>query len=154
MPASTGKVGLGVTIEIGDGASPENFTPIAQVASINGPRQVLEFVDKTHLASEGGYREKQPHLKNVEQISLTLHFDPSNTNQTALRADFEARTLRNFRIQLGRAGGLTTADTDWDRRLVFSGYIASLSANFEIDNIIQNEVAIEVTGAVTLEDNA
>lgn len=153
MPASTGKVGLGVTIEIGDGSSPEVFTAIAQVASINGPRQVLEFVDKTHLQSTGGYREKLPHLKNVEQISLTLHFDPSLTGQTALRTDFENRTLRNFRIQLGKAGGLTVADPNWDRRLIFSGYIASVSANFEVDNVIQNEVAIEVTGAVTLEDN-
>lgn len=154
MPASTGKVGLGVTLEVGDGASPENFTALAQVASIDGPRQVIEFVDATHLQSEGGYREKLPHLKNVERLTLTLHFDPSRADQTAILTDFEARTQRNFRLQLGMAGGLTVADADWDRRIAFSGYFASTGISIQIDNIIERQVEIEVTGPATLEDNA
>lgn len=154
MAASTGKVGLGVTFEVGNSADPVVYAALANVVSIEGPRRMREFVDSTHLGSPDNYREKRPHVKNSEVITLVLHFDPSSAAQQAIDTDFESGRLCAFRVQYGKAGGLASVDTAWNRRATFSGYYRSVSEGIRVDDMIQRTVEIEPTGKITYEANS
>jgi hypothetical protein len=48
-----GVIGLGTLLKIGNGASPEVFTAIAEVLGITGPGLTREFAGFTHRQSSG-----------------------------------------------------------------------------------------------------
>ena len=66
---SEGVIGLGTLLKIGDGASPEVFTAIAEVKDINGPAPTREFAEFTHEQSSGGNREYKPTFKNSGDVT-------------------------------------------------------------------------------------
>ena len=67
-----GVVGLGTLLKIGDGASPETFTAIAEVKDITGPNMSMEFAEFTHQQSTDGYREyKYQDVRNWASQSET-----------------------------------------------------------------------------------
>lgn len=104
MPESTGKTGRGCKFEIGDGASPEVFTAIANVRSIAFSGRDAEEIDFTHLDSDGGFREQRQGFKDPGSIALEMHFDPTNTTHTDLLAKFLSGALFNWRINYSAAG--------------------------------------------------
>lgn len=145
MAATTGKIGLGVVIKMGDGAGSEVFTAIANVADISGPNTTMETVDTTHLGSTGGYREFLAHLKDGGEITLTCHFDPNHATHddaSGLRSKFDNRTLTNFQIDMSAA--FSTGDNQID----FAAYVTSLGNSFAVDNVISMDVTLKVSGAV------
>jgi len=143
MTISTGQVGLGVTINMGDGGSPEVFAALANVANIDGPGESVETVETTHLASTGGYREFRPHLKDAGEVTLTMHFDPTHATQdstTGLKAKYDANTLTNFEIDL------STVFTGGENKVSFAAYVTNLGLAIAVDNIIERPVTLRVNG--------
>lgn len=145
MTQSTAKIGLGAALLMGDGGSPEAFAIIANVVNIDGPSEQMEVVDVTHLQSTGGFREKIPHLKDGGEVSFTLHFNPTEAthdDSTGLKAKFDARTLTNFKVDL-------TDQFASDNIISFAGYVTGLGLAVAVDNVIEQQATITVTGAVT-----
>ena len=98
MAASQGVVGLDTQIKIGDGASPEVFTLIAEAKDIDGPETTQEFADFTHMQSSGGYRERKPTFKTNSQITFRCNYVAADDGQIALIAAAQANpaTATNF----------------------------------------------------------
>ena len=101
-----GVIGLRTLLKVGDGATPEVFTAIAEVKDITGPGLSREFAEFTHQQSSGGYREYKPTFKNSGDVTFKCNFLPYDETQafstSGLLRDYEDGTLRNFeKIYLG-----------------------------------------------------
>lgn len=146
MAATTGKIGLGATLEMGDGGGSEVFAAVANVVSITGPGEKMDTVDVTHLGSTGGYREFLPHLKDGGEVTFECHFDPTHATQndsTGLRSKYSNRTKTNFRLNWYGAG-IPFRDS-------FAAYVTALGKATPVDNVVKMDVTLKISGPVTEE---
>ena len=144
MAATQAKSGFGTLFQRGDGATPtEAFTTVAEVTSISGPRETLEFVDATHMESPNAYREKIPTLLNSGQVTIGQQWLAGDTSQNNLRLDMRNRVKRNFRILPPGSG----------KKITFSGLVVDVGREFPLDNKMTADVTIEVSGPVEISDH-
>ena len=129
----------GVTIGRGDAASPEVFTSLGEVKSIQGPGGQATVIDTTNLSSTA--KEKQMGLQDEGQVTLELNLDVDDAQQNGLRTDRTNQTLRNFRITLTDSSPATT--------LTFAAYVLTFSIGAAVDDIVSASVTLEISGAVT-----
>ena len=140
------KTGIGSTLKLGDGASPEVFTTIAEIRTIDGPGLGLEFVDATNLTSANNFREVLPTFKDGGEVTFEANWLPNNATHdgtTGIYGEWDNRTLSNY--QLGFAGHSPA------QRLAFAGYVTGISNNVPFDDIQTVNVTIKIDGAVVLE---
>ena len=130
----------GVKLQVGDGQTPtETFNDVGQVVDISGLRGgQATVIDVTNLASTR--REKRMGLPDEGQLSLTVQYDPADTQQTRLETLRETRALGNFKVLLTDSGPTTFS---------FSGYVLSFPIDTAVDQVVQGSVTIEITGEVT-----
>lgn len=128
----------GVEIKRGDGASPEVFTKIAEIASFDGPGGSAAVIDATSLDSTA--REKLMGLADEGQFSFEMNLVPDDTAQTGLRTDRTNRTLRNFEIALTDAAATT---------LSFAAFVLEFAISGAVDDKVTANCTLEISGAVT-----
>ena len=141
---SDGGIGLGTLLKIGDGASPEVFTAIAEVKDINGSVLSGEFAEFTHQQSASGYREYKPTFKNSGDVTFKCNFLPDDETQgfstTGLLKDYEDGTLRTFELLFPDSVATKAA---------FAAYVANISPGAPIAGALELNVTLRVTGPVT-----
>lgn len=140
---STGKAGIGVILQRGDGASPEVFATIANVTQISAGGVTVNMIDATHLDSPNFYSEFIPGLKTADEWTATIQWDPSDPTQdgtTGLRKQLEDRTSANFRMN--------TAAISLSESLYAECYVSQLG-NIEItpEGIMTQALTLRPTGA-------
>lgn len=144
MAATSGVVGLGTLLKLGDGASPEVFTTIAEVKDITGPGLTMEFAEFTHMQSDSGYREYKPTFKASGDITFNCNFLPDNATQgftsTGLIYDYEQKTLRNFQLLFPDTGATLAS---------FAAYVANIQPSTPMSGPMELAVTLRVTGPVT-----
>ena len=125
-------------LKIGDAASPEVFTAIAQITSIDGPSGTATVIDTTNLSSTA--KEKVMGLHDNGQITFEGQYDPNNTQHALLFTRKEAATLTNFNLVIPSSPTETWA---------FAGYVLSVNIGAAVDGIIPLNGTIEISGAIT-----
>ncbi len=133
---------FGTLLKIGDGASSETFTTIAEVTDIGGPELALEIAEVTSHSSTNGWKEKIGALLDGGQVSFSINYIPTNSthnNTNGLIADMVARTLRNFTLTFPQA-------TVWS----FSALVVGFSPTEPIDNALTADITLEISGQPTL----
>jgi hypothetical protein len=135
-----GKIGFGTAVAVGNGASPEIFTPLKGFKDISVSGFDIPSVDITHLASAS--REEQPGLANVGTVSGTLVLDSSETTQQDLIDDFTdtARPVKNYKITLADVGGLI---------ITVPCYVQNFEPNASTEDTITASVTLKATAAPT-----
>lgn len=128
----------GMTIAVGDAASPEVFTTINEVKSIDGPGGQTAEIDVTDLNSTG--KEYQLGLQDEGDITLDINYLPNDTQHAQLRADRAAGTKRNYRITF-----TDSPTTTW----TFEGLVKGFSISNSVDSVTGASVTIRVTGSIT-----
>lgn len=144
MTATTGKAGRGTLLQMGDGGSPEVFATVGNVASVNGPNETMTMLDGTHLGS-GDFMEKIAGMKDGGQVSLNVHYDPTNATHdqtTGLKAKFDNKTLTNFRLNFA-------AIWNSNNLVSFAAFVNLGPISVAPNEIITRETTLEVSGAVT-----
>lgn len=143
MPTSNAFAGVGAKFYRGDSSSNETFTAIAEINSISGPNKSRDTIDVTTLDSTGGYREFIGGFRDGGEITLNMNFTRDSWDE--LNVDFEAATLRNYRIEFpdGTNGALKTDFT-------FAGLVSGLSMDTPPDDKVTSVVTIKISGAITL----
>lgn len=144
MPASTGRVGLGTLFKVGNGASTEVFTTVANVVSITLSGRSVEEVDFTHLASDAGFREFRAGFKDPGELSMTLHYNPSNATHngaTGLESRLLSGALFNWQIDMSGAG--------FAYILSGTGYVSGGDFTFSGEDPITYDVTVRVSGDIT-----
>lgn len=128
--------GLGTQLQVGDGESPENFTTICEVRSLDGPTLTTDILDVTNHCSQGGVREFKAGLIDPGEISFEMAYVPGDPAHEQLLSDQVARRIRNYRIV-------------WPvniRTFGFQGIITGLPFTFPIDEVVTASVTVKLTG--------
>lgn len=84
------RIGHGTLFKIGNGATPEVFTTVAEVTSITPPGMSRDAIDATHEESPGAWREFVGGLKDGGEVQLELNFVPGSATTILLMAELDA----------------------------------------------------------------
>jgi predicted secreted protein len=128
--------GQGTQLQRGDGASPENFTTIAEITKIQRSGSKMDLVDVTNMDSIGAYREKLATLLDGGQVSFDANYVPAAASQQSLQADFDGRVLSSWKIIL--PGGRGTFS--------FKAYSTSADFDVSVDKASTFSGKLEITG--------
>ena len=136
----------GVQLKRGNGATPEVFTAIAEVLSIEPPEIMHEAVESTNHTT--GYRTFAPgKLKEVAEFTATIHYSPTDATHNAtagLLADLVAGTEHNYQLVFPNVGATT-----WTFAALVTSFKPS-SADADSPETLQAEVTFRPTGSPTL----
>lgn len=135
---------FGTSIKLGDGASPEVFTTIAEVVEIGGPGLELDMIEITNHSSTGGWEEHVGGILRTGEVTLDINYDPAGGTHdasTGLIADMVARTLRNFQLIFPDTG-----TTTW----TFSAYVQKFEPGAPVDDKLSASVTLKLSGQPTL----
>jgi len=128
----------GMKIQIGSGASPHTFADIPEVKNFSGPGGSASVIDVTDIASTS--KEKRMGLRDEGQLQLTINYIPDNPQHLALRTARAGRALTPFKI--------TYTDTAPATVWTLYGYVTGFSVSGGVDNVIEAQVTIEITGSI------
>lgn len=133
---------FGTLLKRGDGGAPETFTTVAEVQSLNGPEVTADTKDVTTHSSGAAtpWEEVLPTLLRSGEVSMTLGFLPGTAGHKALLTDITGRVKRNWQMIFPDAGSTT-----WP----FSAYVTKVGPQAEVDGVLQADVTIKLTGAIT-----
>jgi len=136
--SSNALVSQGMTIAIGDGASPEVFTTITDVTDIAGPDGSASEIDTTDLSSTA--REYRLGLTDNGNVTLTVNFKPQDTQHALLRTKSISGAETNFRITF-----TDSPATTW----TFAAFVKGVPISNSVDGVTTASITLRVTGAVT-----
>lgn len=138
----TAWISNGATIAVGDGASPEVFTTIGEVLTIDGPKESRPVIDTSTLSSS--IRTGKVGLRDGGTVSVTCHLDPATTSQDTVYTHFTAATAteKNYRI--------TLTDTAPAETITFSAIVQEYGGpEISIDETIKLSFTLKVISAPT-----
>jgi hypothetical protein len=101
MPASSAKSGYGTTLQVGNGASPEAFTAIAEVFRITGIGVNRETIEVSHLLSDDEFKEFVYGMAMTANFSIEVNFLPLDDTQEGLIDDVQdtgANAYKTYRL--------------------------------------------------------
>jgi hypothetical protein len=151
--ASAAKSGVGTLLKLGDGASPEVFTAIAEILTLKIGGRSINTADVTNMdsAADGNgviYKEFIGTLAEGGDVDFTYNFVPSATGgQASFRSAFNAQ-LHNFKIvtTINNAASPVAKFT-----FSFAGIVSECdNVDFPIDKQIVGSGKIKVSGPITL----
>lgn len=131
-------------MKIGDGATPEVFTTIAEVLDIEGISLATNMTDATNHSSPGGFEEKIGSTLKVGPIKFGINFVPTavtHSYTSGLIRDWYNKTLRNFRLVFPNVGATT-----WN----FSAYVSLVDIKAPVQGKLTADITLDVTGQPTL----
>jgi hypothetical protein len=134
----------GTAIWIGDGASPETFTKVSNVKSINGPGFQVTIVDTTTHSTVGFYREKAAVLIDPGKLSFGVNFDPQDPTLAPATGLFNLManlTERNMQLRF------PPSDVG-NHMMEFLGFVTGHPFSFPVDNVIEGNIEITLDGPV------
>ena len=126
-----------VFLEVGDGASPENFTRYCNITDIGGFGEKNDQVEVTTFCS-GGVKQFIPGLSEGQELDFTANYALSDPTQEQLISDVKGKVNRNFKLVIGD-------DSPVSRTYGFT--LAMLS--YEIDASVSKQNAIKFSGKQT-----
>ena len=93
----------GSVIQLGDGATSETFTAIAEVVDVVPPAESRESIRVTNHGSANRTHEDIPGLRDGGQVTFKVNWLPTNATHnksTGLRKHWEANANSNWKIIL------------------------------------------------------
>ena len=131
--------GVGTTISIGDGASPEVFTAIGEVTNLGGPEISAEEIETTSLDSVGGFKEFIGGLRDGGSVTLDMNYLGSNAQQNDMRDNIGGVT-KNYQISWPYSPAVTCT---------FAAQVSNMTFNTEPNAAISASVSLKVSGEPT-----
>lgn len=114
------------------------YTKIPGVTSFTPPTTTTETIDATDYDSPAGYREYISGLKEGDESSFEMHFDETDTTQTAL-----------YTAQGGAAVYFKAVlDT---KHMIWQALVLKFEVPQEVGGIMKATCTFKLTGAVTYE---
>lgn len=143
--ASLAVSAFGTLLKIGDGASPEVFTTVAELRTISGPTLTAETIDVTTHNTPTPFRRYISGLLDGGEVTFDINFIPTDATHgysTGLLKDMTDRTRRNFQIIFPDTG-----TTTWLLPTVITGFEMSSDPA----DVLMASVTLKVAGPPTLE---
>ena len=114
MTASAATSGYSATLQVGDGASPEAYTAIAEVVRISGIGVNRDTIEVSHLTSDDEWKEFIYGMSMTTDFSLEVNFLPTSATQKETIADAQdtdANAAKTYRLVLPDFGAVTKVTT-------------------------------------------
>ena len=128
----------GAGLFMSDLASPEVYTEITGIVSVQGPDGSASEIDTTALSDTA--KTYSMGLPDEGTLTIEAIHDPSNTQHEALRAARAAQTLQNFSLRLS-----DSPQTQYN----FSAFVPSFSLSAGVDDVVKASYTLRISGAVT-----
>ena len=128
-------IGHGSQFQRGNGATPESFSPLAQVTNIGPPTLSRDTQDATHMQSPQRWREFTSGLRDGGEASIELDYNRGQATDLALLADFNSDASRNYRIVFPDGSNWT-----------FNAFITSYDADVPLDGKMTASATFKVNG--------
>jgi tail tube protein len=143
---SQGRVGYKTKLAYGDGATPtEVFTEIAEQVTLEPANAVAEEVDFTNQDSPGWRKESKPTWIDGGELTCTCNYIPGDTTQEAVRDDWNAHTIRNWRLNIREPVADVIDETN-----TFQGYVKDWKLNtISPTEAMRVQFVVKVTGPET-----
>ena len=129
---SDGNGTQGTVIKRGDGASPETFSNIGGITTVSGFTEERTMIDVTTLADT--VEKMKAGLTVIAELTLSYIIDETDNEQTGLRADMRAGTLRHFQIVMTDSPATT---------IEFSALVRSMGPAFERDDVVRGSIVLK-----------
>jgi len=137
-------IGYGIELKMGDGATSEVFTALAEVLGISGPGLSMEAVETTHAASTNAWKTYIAGLLDAGELTVDLAFLPADGTQdhtTGLLKKLKDRIATNFQLIFPDTGS-----TEWD----FEALVTGFEPTEPIEDRATASVTLKITGEPTL----
>jgi len=152
MADDDARTGFGALLQKGTGiGSPEDFTTILGIKSIDGPSISRETHDTTTMLSAGGWREFIGGLKDGGEVSFSANWLPRDDTQGqgdgGLMAEFDKESCESrgsWRILVPACPGEPEVYLD------FQGILTGQNVSIPMDDLMSFEGTIKVSGRPTL----
>lgn len=135
---------FGTLLQMGDGATPEAFTTIAEVGDIAGPALSSDTAEATNHSSTDGMEEVVPTILRTGQVTFPINFVPTAVTQgytAGLLYHWKQRTKKNWKL-IFPDGSSTT----WQ----FAAFIVGFAPKAPVNGILSADITLKVTGSPTL----
>lgn len=130
---------LGAQFQIGDGATPENFTTISQVDSCDFSGSKVDTEEVTSADNTDGVKRHTDRLQDFGECTVEIMWNPNDATHQQLHAAWIARGSHNFkRINAGGFGTKT-----------FTGIITALDEKQTLDKGTKRTCKIKLSGLPT-----
>lgn len=128
-------LGKGTTLKLGSAA-------LGGVISITGPNRQVGTVETTNLSST--VRTFRPTILDNGEVTVTIQFDPDDTDHTAVEALLTASPL-------AAASWVITCTDGTPSTYTFSGILTGLDYNMasSVDDLSTADLTIKISGAIT-----
>lgn len=135
---STAVHAFGTLLKMGDGASPEVFTTVAEMREIPVPSLEGQMIDVTTHESAGGIRESIPNLPALGDLTFDIFYKPSDATHdenTGLLRKCLDRTRVNFKVVYNISPAKVCS---------FAGYVTRFQPRAPVDGVWTSAVRINV----------
>lgn len=150
---SKAKAGAGTQLQLGDGASPEIFTAVAEILTIKVGETTIKTADVTNMDSPTFnsviYEEFIATVANAGEIDITYNWIPDSTGgQSGFRTAFDAQR-HNFRLVFPISNPTTSPVRNW--RFDFAAIVSAKDGmDLDMSKQIIGSGKLKISGAITL----
>lgn len=133
----------GSKLKLGDGASPEVFTTIAELKDITPPQLTRDSIEVSNQDSTSAWREHIPGWRDGAEVTFNANWIPINATQdedTGVLETFNDNTNHNWQILLPDASTLIS----------FSGHVTAFNPELPMESQGELSVTIKISGPVTI----
>lgn len=133
------KSSFGTFLQSGDGATPENFTTIAEVGDISGPAVSRDTEEVTNHSSPDAYEEFISTIKRSGEVTFPINFIPDHATHdqsTGLLSWLDSGVLKNFRMLLSTTG----------RRWQFAALVTNFEGVAPVVGKHSGDVTLKISG--------
>jgi hypothetical protein len=130
---------LGTLFKIGDGATPETFTTVAEVTDLTPPKISSKKEDAT--SQDSTWEESIPVMLSGGQISLTVNWIPSGATHnetTGLLSWLLNKTKRNCKVVLPST----------EKTFAFLAWVSSFEGGTPVSGKKSAKFTLEISGPV------
>lgn len=131
-------------LKIGDGATSESFSTVAELRTISGPKLTAETIDVTVHNTPTPWRRFISGLLDGGEITFELNFiptDPTHSYSSGLLKDMTDRARRNFQTVFPDSG-----TTTWTLPTIITGF----ETTADPAAVLMAHVTLKVAGPPTL----
>lgn len=128
----------GTQFKRGNGASPEVFSVVGEVAGFDGPGGESSEIKTTHLLSAA--QEYLIGLPDEGDLSFDCNLAPADAAQVGCRQDRVSQVARNFKIIFTDVSSTTMS---------FTAFVKGFRVTGQTDDAVRVKVSLRITGAVT-----
>jgi hypothetical protein len=127
----------GTQLKVGNGASPEVFTLIPHIRSVEGPPLERDELESTTHDTPENLRDWVPGLLDIGLISFEFQWVPGQALHAQLISDAMTGTERNYQLVYPDAGNWTIS---------FRGFVKSISPAAPFDQLLTRSAQIRIKG--------